>query len=259
MSSSSLALTLSRMASRLPRGGFPLVRAIGTAFGDRAQVELDTKYGRVACDLRESVCYELLKTGSYHHWADEERFAADFPVDDTTVIVDVGANIGLFAILFARQGATVHAFEPSERAGRILRRNAMLYPEIRPHQSLVADQSGELPFLEQSMTNLSSIGDGGRLMKSVALDDLDVVPDLIKIDVEGFEHLVLAGATRHLRAGVPILFEALDEKALDRNSAVIRAANEAYAIDRLGASDNYLATVPANRAAPVASAESELA
>lgn len=234
-------LKLARFFAHLPRGGFPLVRTLGRAFPSHARVTLDTAYGTVACDLRESVCYELIQTGRYHHWAEEERFIAAFPVTTDTVVFDVGANMGLFALLFAQRGARVYAFEPSRRALELLRRNAELHPRISVIPCAVSDRPGEVSFIEKPMTNLSSFGEGGARVEAVTLDDRDAVPDLIKIDVEGFEHLVLAGATRHLRAGVPVLFEALDPAALKRNTKVILDANPRYAVARLGASDNYLA------------------
>lgn len=235
---------VAQMLSRLPRGGFALVRALGHTFPASTQVIVETAYGPVACDLRESVCYELIKTGRYHHWAEEERFIAGFGVGPDTLVFDVGANLGLFALLFAQRGARIYAFEPSRRALALLRRNAELYPRITVMPFAVSAQPGSVSFIEKSMTNLSGLGEGGDMVEAVTLDQQDEIPDLIKIDVEGFEHLVLAGATRHLRAGVPVLFEALDPEALERNTSVLHAANPDYAVTRLGASDNYLAKTP---------------
>lgn len=237
----SAVLGLARAFARLPRGGWPLVRTLGKLFPQAAPVVLETHYGRVACDLRESVCYELLQTGRYHHWNEEERFVREFGIGPDTVVFDVGANIGLFALLFAQHGARVYAFEPSRRALALLRRNAALYPKITVVPHAVSAERGSVSFLEKPMTNLSGFGEGGELVEAVTLDDQEATPDLIKIDVEGFEHLVLAGAKRHLRAGVPVLFEALDAAALQRNTAVIHGINPSYAVSRLGGSCNYLA------------------
>jgi hypothetical protein len=57
------------------------------------------------------------------------------------------------------------------------------------------------------------------------LDSFGFVPDLIKIDVEGYEHRVLEGATEMLQRAPVILFEALSETARQYCENIILAAN----------------------------------
>lgn len=126
------------------------------------------------------------------------------------VAFDLGAHAGLYSLLFARACREVYAFEPlPENLGRLTRtlawnkvRNAHIIPwaaggatelgafRIGAHTSEgMVDASGDVP------------------VHVVALDDFakryGVIPDLIKIDVEGAELEVLRGAAAILRARKP--------------------------------------------------------
>ncbi len=129
--------------------------------------------------------------------------------------VDVGANLGLWtlraATLVGRRGR-VHALEPNpalfERLNRHVERNGF-GDRVRTHPVGAASRIGE-GFLDISHGHnegrvvLGAREEGitaGLLLERVrlrALDDLlvDQPVDGVKIDVEGFEAQVLAGASR---------------------------------------------------------------
>jgi len=136
------------------------------------------------------------------------------------VLVDVGANVGMYTIWAAKtRGAKVYAFEPEAQNYALLNRNiAMnaLGDQVKAYCLALSDAPG------YSELHLSSMQMGGschslgervdfahRPMKPVfsqgciaaRLDDLvsaGVVPppDYIKIDVDGIEPKVVAGARR---------------------------------------------------------------
>lgn len=159
-------------------------------------------------DLRSSIGRGLFATGGF----DEAVYdAAAVGLRKGGVVVDVGANIGYYAVRFARAvGASgrVHAFEVDQRALRCLRRtlrhNALR--QLHLYELAVSSAPGTL-YLSQTKesghTRAQSSGEG-RSVPSVRLDDhicacaLERV-DLIKIDVEGAELQVLRGAPATLR------------------------------------------------------------
>ncbi len=72
-------------------------------------------------------------------------------------------------------------------------------------EAAVADFSGSLPFNDNGPWSVANRGTVA--CKSVRLDDLDLgAPAFIKIDVEGFEQNVLAGAHRLIVEAQPLMF-----------------------------------------------------
>jgi FkbM family methyltransferase len=122
------------------------------------------------------------------------------------VALDVGSNIGIFALAMAgvHRGVTVHAFEPvvsnfARLAGNVERNHAT---NVRLHQLAVASTNGYVKLTSDDRspaTNRISNEASAALVRCATLDDycescgISHV-DLLKIDVEGAEPLVLAGA-----------------------------------------------------------------
>jgi FkbM family methyltransferase len=116
------------------------------------------------------------------------------------VFVDVGANIGGFAVRLGSLGR-VFAIEPDQRNHALLKQNIGInnLTNIVTYNVAASDQIGR-EFLSGSLFHgrYSILGGGNKtVVNSVTLDYLlkaeDIV-DIIKIDVEGAEHLVLQGA-----------------------------------------------------------------
>lgn len=131
------------------------------------------------------------------------------------VFFDVGANAGYFSVLACELGASaVHAFEPNPRVRALLERSARLGSgpiEIVPAACAEREGRATLHVSDSSNTGMSSLsGDGeGVAVALVTLDDharrTGAAPDLVKIDVEGHERDVLAGATTLLRTTRPVV------------------------------------------------------
>lgn len=138
-------------------------------------------------------------------------------------VLDAGANIGYFSLLFSqRVGPTgrVHAFEPHPRLCEALRRNvaaarARRGAQIEVHQVALSSARGSgllahSAYFEanQGISQLCSpqqlAEDRELISHPVALETLDdLFPTgeftLLKIDVEGHEEQLLQGAARLLR------------------------------------------------------------
>lgn len=144
---------------------------------------------------------------------------------------DIGANIGYHSLAFAAQGANVVAFEPNgtnaDRLQLHIDHNKQLADRIKVQRLAVADRDGELRFVASG--DLKGASSGSHLSEAtpplgsesyatfhecvvpaVTLDTLieqrgEAVPDVIKLDVEGAEHLVLQGGRRMLARHHPLL------------------------------------------------------
>ena len=231
-----LAVALVRSA---PVGYFRLARALRAARPSLRRYSAKTRYGRMTCDIGEPGCFPLIKYGHYPHWAPDEAAIAGLSLPDESVVVDIGANIGAMAKIFARRAKVVHAFEPSPRALEYLRMNAD--ENVIVHAVALSDHAGVGLFEERESLDRSSLSDHGIEVPVRTLDSFDLKPDLIKIDVEGFEPEVLRGARETLRRSPILLFEALSENALADCRAAITSANPAYRIERIS-EHNYLGT-----------------
>jgi FkbM family methyltransferase len=112
------------------------------------------------------------------------------------LFIDVGANVGTYSIWAAASGARVKAVEPDilslERLHENVKLNPLLAVEVIP--AALADREGTVEFTE-GLDTVNRIGPG----TSVRALTLDLVLGQehargVKIDVEGFEQLVLQGA-----------------------------------------------------------------
>lgn len=140
---------------------------------------------------------------------------------------DVGANIGQYALIAAQRGLKVHAFEPESQNFALLNRNIALNdfsnitawpfalsnePKIaKLHLSqLIAGGSchafdENLDFRGETKQFAYEQGSISVIMDQFA--DQFGLPDHIKIDVDGFEHLVCQGAANCLNFATSVLVE----------------------------------------------------
>jgi len=136
------------------------------------------------------------------------------------IMLDIGANIGWYALLFAKLGAQVHAFEPDPLNYELLTANIKLNQfgnVITAHQVAVSDKKSVMPLYQYSNSNRgrhSLIPEDGcakvdvdvvRLDDFLASESVDVDKiKFIKIDIEGYEYHALKGGENLLHR-VPFL------------------------------------------------------
>jgi FkbM family methyltransferase len=170
--------------------------------------------------------------------------------------VDVGANIGLYTMMLSRvlgERGKVVSIEPDPNYFQVLRRNIDLNNGYNVASLNVAAWSHyedlmltRYPSGSSSLdTSVSPWKTGsaltvkGRPLDDI-LDELEINPVLVKMDVEGAEYQVLLGMRRILQSVRPwIIFEAITPHALEECSELLRESN--YAVKPLR-DGNFLGT-----------------
>lgn len=173
-------------------------------------------------------CVEAFATGG---WQGYERPLPDLLLGwlrtAPGTVFDVGANTGVYALIAASvPGARVHAFEAYPPVAALLRENlalndsggsvtvvdAAVSDTVAALDLHVPDPTGDL--VETSCSLEESFKGGGGTVVTVDATTLDAYwHDLgepyvstVKVDVEGAEHRVLAGARDLLRRSRPVVF-----------------------------------------------------
>lgn len=135
--------------------------------------------------------------------------------------VDVGAHVGQDSLIMAAlcgPDGEVTAFEPNREAREIFLRNVSLNPKVKSPKLIaaaVSNQDGKAILFNEtgrsansSLTPSGNRASGGYEVETVQLDTwMPAPPDLVKIDVEGFEIRVLEGASRLLDSPAIVLCE----------------------------------------------------
>ena len=142
------------------------------------------------------------------------------------VIIDIGANVGLFTTAFvaaAKPPKLVLAIEPSNYVFAILKIVTAKLDRVRCRKLALSHESGEVQLktpVKKSgslRVGLSNIGDGNEItafvenVQAKRLDDLLTAEsitqvDIVKIDVEGAEQHVINGAPNLINKTKPIWF-----------------------------------------------------
>ena len=144
-----------------------------------------------------------------------------------STVFDVGANIGFFSLCFARwvgpEGRVI-AIEPEARNIASLRRRvsrAGVSDVVTCVQAAAADRSGQVRLaLNPGHPGDHHLAKNGEPVAAVTLDELAAGDPrrvtLVKIDVQGAESMVLAGAHRLIAQHRPAIFAEVHEPSLMR-------------------------------------------
>lgn len=229
-----------RMAAMLPRGAVRAARILGSVIPSLQHYPVSTRYGTIYCDLRETICFDLFVSGEYSRWRPDMEAIRRIPLNDRSIVLDVGANIGVLTRLFAERSAHVHAFEPALRALPLLRANAPDNATVHP--VAVGNHEGTVRFAENESLDMSCVAQDGIEVPVATIDSFALDADFIKIDVEGYEVEVLQGAKKTIARREPlIMFEALNEMALQSCKAEILAISSNYEFEAFPSGTNFLA------------------
>jgi len=174
----------------------------------------------------------------------DERLILDRVVRDGSTVVDIGANIGFYTCLFAAAvgpRGRVLAFEPAPATFAALQENVRRngFRNVELEEVALSDHAGTATFhvFPQGADAYNSLGASTAwgtvsaeevTVRTAMLDELlAALPaesiSVVKIDVEGAEALVLAGATRFFdRLEETVVMIELNEEAARQCGSSIR-------------------------------------
>lgn len=128
------------------------------------------------------------------------------------ICFDIGANIGIYSLLFSRYSKQTYAFEPLPRNLKFLYKTIKLNKaeNVKVFPYAVADKDGISWFQEGNSVAEGKLDSKGTLrVQMVSIDNFieknKIEPNLLKIDVEGAELLVLEGGRNYLLKNKPLL------------------------------------------------------
>ena len=183
-----------------------------------------------ALDISEGIDLSLYLFGSFQKYVTSSRF---FSLRPDSIVIDVGANIGVTALNYAKAvpEGKVFAFEPTHYAFAKLKHNVALNPGLSNRIVVIQAFVSHTPSARTDLSAYSSWKvdrkhyqgqhpvHGGLIQSSESVpatsidefclrNDISRV-DLIKIDTDGHEYDVLTGAVNTIRQFRPIIiFEA---------------------------------------------------
>lgn len=188
---------------------------------------INSLYGvKIACNF-EDATFRMYVNGSYgrYYW---EHLRS---IRDPFVFVDIGANQGLYTLCAARNRFSVkcHSFEPNEKTYELLKKNIKingLMGKCETHKLGISESDGKADLrLAEGHSGGASLAKGGgfgdtsisiETINHKGFDDLLDVNDLpifVKVDVEGFEKVVLGELMKSKYAGnIAEVFYEVDER-----------------------------------------------
>jgi FkbM family methyltransferase len=204
----------------------------------RNNVLIPTEHGLMLVNRQEALFHfgvskQLLENGVYER--DEIRLITDQVkhVSDRPVCLDIGANIGVHTIELANavraKGGVVHSFEAQRIMFQMMMANVAInnLNNVYGHHCAVGARAGQLRLPAIDYSKPASFGSielgSGRQQEDIghapdwehSTETVDLITidslklervDIAKIDVEGMELQVLAGAEKTIGACKPLLF-----------------------------------------------------
>ena len=177
---------------------------IRRAAGGTYDLRIDGTRLKVRSDAKGALAQLAFSTRGQPEY-DDMMFVRRY-LRSTDLFVDVGAHVGLYAVLAASIAQNVIAIEPHPETAERLRSNLKLngLTNVELHVTAVGRNRGTVQLsvayddgnyvVPQADRDINTIA-----VREVRLDDLvSADPAIVKLDVEGYEIEVLAGAQRVL-------------------------------------------------------------
>lgn len=161
-------------------------------------------------------------------------------VGSSSVLFDVGANVGMYTVIGCCKapGLKAWAFEPVSENRAILSRNVEINgvgDRVYLQPYALSDRRGLAEIHLGYSGNHSLVnpqGSGSRSIETITIDEFiaehAVTPDLLKLDVEGAESAVIAGAAQLLSDSPPTTFMEFMPAAHRDVDGLVRQLEDAF-------------------------------
>lgn len=139
-------------------------------------------------------------------------------IDSKGVVIDAGANIGIFSIFAAikHPDATIYAFEPTPSTFKSLKENTKYYPNIKIFNCGLAETKRDAFITTFKHSGKNYVGETGTPIELKTIDEFNIPASFIKIDTEGYEENILNGAKETIRKFKPIISMSAYHKVTDK-------------------------------------------
>lgn len=142
-------------------------------------------------------------------------------VKDWSCVIDIGSHVGTWAVWFAKRAKVVHCFEPINTNFDCLVKNLENFENCYVYPYAVSNTSEMIKMYKP--VKLSNTGtyspnpmEGWEEInvRSIRIDDLNLTPTVIKLDIQGGELEALRGAENTIRIYRPVICceESTDKK-----------------------------------------------
>ncbi|MHC1610633.1 MAG: FkbM family methyltransferase [Candidatus Methanospirareceae archaeon] len=175
---------------------------------------------RMKLDLRDKgICRDLF----FHRVREKEStkiYEKMLKERRPKTVLDIGANIGYYALLAGKYAEKVYAFEPDFRNFKMLVNNIKLndMENIEPLNFAVSDREGEIEFfMNTEACNSSKVALDTpsenyveTKVKSIVIDrfvkENEISVDVVRFDTEGYEYFILKGMRETINRDRPSMF-----------------------------------------------------
>jgi FkbM family methyltransferase len=198
---------LSRLLSGHGLGRSPIVANMYLKLAKRLLPDVITFRGhKIYLDSPDSM--RLSINGQYCEEYELSLFESE--IDQRSIVLDIGANIGLYTLIAAKHAEKVYSFEPDRISFLNLKKNveANTCKNVLLVNKAVSDKTGRAPFssyskypLDRGIVHLVTKSDETHqpytIVDTVTLDEFFIDKpnkiDIVKMDVEGLEFEALKG------------------------------------------------------------------
>ena len=135
------------------------------------------------------------------------------------VVVDAGANTGVFSIFVAEKNpdVTISAFEPTPETFSMLQKNTEQYPNVKCFNFALGEKNEKSSIVVTGRGGEANyIGEGGVPIEIKTIDSLSIPMNFLKMDVEGYEANIIIGASETIKKYKPVVAMSAYHKPNDK-------------------------------------------
>jgi FkbM family methyltransferase len=205
----------------------------------------EKKYGKLLLCNDDNLVENYIRNNE-QIWDEDIVNEIEKHINPESVIVDVGAYIGEQVIYLSKKCKHIHAFEPQLRRFQQMYGNLCINEcyNVTCYNIGLGEKEKNIQIHHPCASNHADgrLVDGGT-GKCIPLDRLNLNPNLIKIDAQGYDYFVIEGAKETIKKYKPIIifeFEPFFSKSIEDYKILFNELN--YTVESISNNNaNYIA------------------